>query len=184
METKDLVGYDLQVKAIEKAIDSTEEEMAGEEEEMKKNEKKENQDLVKERRCGNCRRLQYGHEGEFGKDRCKLKRLDDDDELAEDDERKKKMRADKQEKIRKDEAKKKKLDELKKEEANLKKKLEEQKGIKAAAMISAEASKDDEEVHDLAKKIEEMKLSFRKEEAEIANVLGRKKEKGDLEKKK
>ena len=39
-------------------------------------------------RCKNCRRMKYGHPKPFGEARCKLERIDDDDDLRKDDEMK------------------------------------------------------------------------------------------------
>ena len=91
------------------------------------------------RRCGKCRRVQFGHPVPYGIDKCKLERIDDDKLLAEDDKKKLELRRDKRGKKRsrsreydgrrtkfsKEENKN--LDELVAEGENIKEKLRKQK---------------------------------------------------------
>ena len=58
---------------------------------------KEPKDSVKVKRCSACRRMVFGHKGTVGKEKCKLKKIEEDDELKKNDQIKNEMRKKKRE---------------------------------------------------------------------------------------
>ena len=138
-------------------------------------------DLRKIRRCGHCRRMQYGHPIPYGTDKCIMDRINDDEKLKNDDKIKIEMRKKKrgQQSIRRNyeidrKQTEKKIDE-KNDEDKIKKENDEMKIMLKEKRKEREKLEKDEKkrkIEELEEKNRTMKKELEEEERKTAVLLG------------
>ena len=116
---------------------------------------REPKDSAKVKRCSVCRRMVFGHKGLVGKGKCKLKVIEDDEELKKDDVVKNEMRKKKRDIINRAKEK----DEEKKLQEDKDKALEKLAKAKAKKKETAEKVAADERKENNCKRYTQAKLN-------------------------